>query len=169
MATSFDNIPSRRGTKSFKWDKSLEFFGREDVIPLWVADMDFPCAKEISDALIKRAKHPIYGYTVREDGYIGAFMDWMARRHEFRVEREWLTFSPPGIIYAIWQLIQITTEPGDGIIVPTPDYASFYDVVNGTGRKLIYSPMMINSKGEYTLNIEHIEQQAKNGAKAFIF
>ena len=169
MAASFNNLPSRIGTKSFKWDKSLEFFGREDVIPLWVADMDFPCAKEISDALIERAKHPVYGYTVREDGYISAFLDWMRRRHELVAEREWLTFSPPGIIYAIWQLIQIMTEPGDGIIVPTPDYASFYDVVNGTGRKLIYSPMIMSDKGEYALNIEHIEEQVKNGAKAFIF
>jgi len=169
MSISFENLPNRRGTKSFKWDKSLEFFGREDVIALWVADMDFPCAKEISDALIERAKHPIYGYTVREDGYTNAFLDWMARRHAFAIKAEWMTFSPPGIIYAIWQLIQITTKPGDGIIVPTPDYASFYDVVNGTGRELIYSPMIINGKGEYALNIEHIEAQAKDGAKAFIF
>jgi len=168
MNNLFDQLPSRKDTKSFKWDKSLEYFGKEDVIPLWVADMDFPCAKEISDALIERAKHPIYGYTVREDGYIDAFLGWMRRRHDFDVAPKWLTFSPPGIIYAILQIVQLTTKPGDSIIVPTPDYASFYDVVDGSDRKLIYSPMKVGADGEYSLDIAHIEAQARDGAKAFI-
>jgi len=131
--------------------------------------MDFPCAAPISDALVERAKHPIYGYTVRSESSIRAFLDWTRRRHEFMPNPNWLSFSPPGIIYAILQIIQITTKPDDSIIVPTPDYASFYDVVNGTGRKLIYSPMIQNSDGKYELDMAHIEKQAADGAKAFIF
>ena len=158
----FDSPPDRKATKSFKWN-------REDIIPLWVADMDFPCAKPISDALIERAKHPIYGYTTRDEGYINAFLDWMKRRHQFSPAPEWLTFSPPGIIYAIERIVQIATKPGDSIIVPTPDYTSFYDVVKGTGRKLIYTPMLQNVHGKYELDIEGIKRQAADGAKMLIF
>jgi len=168
MNSLFDKLPNRKGTKSFKWDKSLEFFGKKDILPLWVADMDFPCAKEISDAIIERAKHPIYGYTVREDSHINAFLSWMQRRHQYEVDPKWLTFSPPGIIYAILQIVQLTTKPGDSIIVPTPDYASFYDVVNGSDRKLVYSPMKVDTDGGYSLDMAHIEALAKAGAKAFI-
>ena len=101
MRYDFDTPINRRNTFSFKWDCDMDHFGREDVIPMWGADMDFACAPCIVEAVQKRAAHPVYGYGVRQQPYYDAVMGWLKKRHGFEVNYEHLAFAPPGVIYAM--------------------------------------------------------------------
>ena len=101
MRYDFDTPINRRNTFSFKWDCDMDYFGRDDVIPMWVADMDFACAPCIVEAVQKRAAHPVYGYGVRQQPYYDAVMGWLKKRHGFEVNYEHLAFAPPGVIYAM--------------------------------------------------------------------
>ena len=111
MKFDFDTWIDRRGTASFKWDANGTYYGRDDVIPMWVADMDFPCAPAVVDAVKRRAEHPIYGYGIRQQPYYDAVMGWLKRRHGFEVKQEHLAFAPPGVIYAMYVLLRLITEP----------------------------------------------------------
>ena len=130
----FDQPVERRGTASFKWDGTKDAFGRGDVIPLWVADMDFPCAPEILEAFEARIRHGVMGYTVRTPGYLEAVRGWFRRRHGWDVPEEHLAFAPPGVIFAVNVLIDLLTEPGDRIVMQTPNYdALMASVTEGGG------------------------------------
>lgn len=167
MYYDFDTYLDRKNTRSFKWDKNMEYFGKEDVIPLWVADMDFQCAEPIVQALAERASHPVYGYTVRMDSAIDSFLNWMKTRYKHNFQKSWLTYSPPGVIYALQKLLHIVSEPGDSIIVQSPNYGPLFDVVTGSKRRLLLNPMIF-SNGKYHLDLDHFEKLAKQGAKALI-
>ena len=97
----FDEIIQRRGTDSFKWDGTEEYYGSNDCIAMWTADMDFFCAEPIAKALKKRAEYPLYGYTLRSKEFIESVRMWLKKRHRCDVPEEWLAFAPPGVIYAI--------------------------------------------------------------------
>ena len=107
MRYDFDTPINRRNTFSFKWDCDMDYFGRDDVIPMWVADMDFACAPCIVEAVQKRAAHPVYGYGVRQQPYYDAVMGWLKKRHGFEVNYEHLAFAPPGVIYAMNVVLRI--------------------------------------------------------------
>ena len=121
MRYDFDTPIDRRNTFSFKWDCDMDYFGRDDVIPMWVADMDFACAPCIVEAVQKRAAHPVYGYGVRQQPYYDAVMGWLKKRYGFEVNYEHLAFAPPGVIYAMNVVLRILTKPGDKVI--TDKYA----------------------------------------------
>lgn len=121
MKYDFDTPIDRRGTSSYKWDTGSDFFGRDDIIPMWVADMDFPCAPCIVKAVQQRAAHPIYGYAVRQQPYYDAVLGWLKRRYHFDVQQEYLVFSPPGVIFAMSTVLRILTRPGDYVLIPTPN------------------------------------------------
>ncbi|MCI9648222.1 MalY/PatB family protein [Oscillibacter sp.] len=167
MKYDFDTLLERKGTSSFKWDTGMDYFGRDDVIPMWVADMDFACAPCVVEAVQKRAAHPIYGYTVRQQSYYDSVMGWLKRRYGFSVSQEYLCFSPPGVIYAINIVVRILTEPGDTVLIPTPNYDSLFDLVTRNGRILAESPMRWEN-GRYVLDYEDLERKAER-AKALIF
>ena len=167
MLYDFDRVIDRKNTQSFKWDKNIEYFNREDVIPLWVADMDFPCAEPIVEAIRARASHAIYGYTVRTDKTIDAFLSWSQARHWWLPEKEHLSFCPPGIIYALHELLLLLTEKGDKVILQTPNYDPLFDIVTGSDRELLLNPMILDG-GQYRLDIKHFEQLAERGAKLLI-
>lgn len=163
----FDKIIERKGTDSFKWDMNTEYFGRDDVIPMWVADMDFACAEPIVEAVQNRAKHPVYGYTVRKDGYYDAVLGWFEKRHSFKCPKEWLVFSPPGVIYAVWVMINILTKPGDKIATLMPNYDPLFDAVTKTGRTLI-TEAMINTGHTYCIDFEKTEAMLSKDVKVLI-
>jgi cysteine-S-conjugate beta-lyase len=100
MNYDFDKLYDRRQTGSIKWDFNQKIFGREDILPLWVADMDFPAPNAVVEALVNRAKHGIYGYTDGMEGYYDSLIEWMRERHGWSIEREWIVFSP-GIVPAL--------------------------------------------------------------------
>ncbi|WP_372633253.1 MalY/PatB family protein [Cohnella sp.] len=163
MKYDFDRRIDRTGTASYKWDQSERLFGRSDILPLWVADMDFEPPQEVVEAIKRRAEHGIYGYTVRTQGYYDAIIGWLSRRHQWRIEQEWLS-SSPGVVPALSLMVQTFTEPGDGVILQSPVYYPFYDVILMNGRKVVNNPLLLKD-GRYEIDFELLEEQAAGGAK----
>lgn len=168
MRYDFDTPVDRRGTFSYKWDAEADYFGREDVIPMWVADMDFPCAPCVVEAVQKRAAHPVYGYAVRQQPYYDAVLGWLEKRHGFTVSQEYLAFAPPGVIYAMNVMLRILTQPGDRVLVPMPNYDPLFDMVTRGGRQLVETPLVWRD-GRYTFDYEDLEEKAASGVKVLIF
>jgi cystathionine beta-lyase len=115
MSFNFDRIIPRADTASVKFDAVEAVFGTTDVIPMWVADMDFAAPQAITAALIQRAAHPIYGYTLYPDSMYNALIAWLKKRHDWQIERTWITMSP-GIVTALHATVLATTQPGDGVL-----------------------------------------------------
>lgn len=142
---NFDEIIQRRGTDSFKWDGTEEYYGSNDCIAMWTADMDFFCAEPIAKALKKRAEYPLYGYTLRSKEFIESVRMWLKKRHRCDVPEEWLAFAPPGVIYAIYTMMNIITEKGDSIMIHMPNYDPLFDMVEKSGRKLVKCPLLLSN------------------------
>ncbi len=168
MKFDFDTPIQRRGTSSYKWDTGPDYFGRDDVIPMWVADMDFACAPCIVDAIKTRADHPVYGYAIRQQPYYDAVLAWLKKRHGFTVSQEYLAFAPPGVIYAMNVMLRILTQPGDKVLIPMPNYDPLFDMVTRSGRELVETPLVWR-EGKYTFDFEDLEQKAAQGAKVLVF
>lgn len=160
MKFDFDQVYERRGTKSFKWDGTKEYYGSDDCIAMWCADMDFACAQPIVDAIIKRAKNPIYGYTLRTKDFEDAVLGWLKNRHHCIVPRQWLAFAPPGVIYAIYVMLKIITKDGDSVMVHMPNYDPLFDLVVKSNRKLVKSPLVLNN-GRFEIDFEKMEKLIK--------
>ncbi len=157
----------RRGTDCNKWDSLEERFGKADLMPLWVADMDFEAPACVREALETCAKEGLYGYYRVPEGYYEAFMTWEKKYHGYEVEKQWLRYSP-GVVPAINWLVQILTEPGDGIGVMTPVYYPFMNAVKDNGRTLVDCPLR-EEGGCYHMDMEHFERLAEEGKmKLFI-
>ncbi len=162
----FDRVIDRTGTASYKWDQSESLFGRKDILPLWVADMDFEAPREVVDAIVKRAEQGIYGYTFRTDAYYEAVQGWLSRRHGWDVKREWIT-SSPGVVPALSIAVLAYTQPGDGVILQSPVYYPFYDVIKMNGRVVVDNPLILKD-GRFAFDYELLEQQAAAGAKLLL-
>lgn len=116
MNYNFDKIVSREATDCEKFDARDEVFGRADVIPMWVADMDFAVPEAVTEAIIRRAGHPIYGYTFRSDGYFRSVIDWVGRHSGWKVEKEWIDFAP-GVVAGIVFALRAFTQEGDRVVI----------------------------------------------------
>ena len=117
----FDTIIDRHHTGAMKTDVLCERYGREDLIPLWIADMDFAVAPCITDALVRRLQHPVYGYAEAPASYWQSIIDWLDYLHGWKVKREWITYIP-GIVKGIGLAVNVFSNPGDKIIIQTPVY-----------------------------------------------
>lgn len=146
-----DSIIERRGTDSYKWDDNERLFGRRDLMPFWVADMDFATPAPILDAIRERCDHPVLGYGIRSEACFQAIIDWLRDRHGWDVAREWLTFSPPGSIAGIHGLVTKLTDPNASIIVHTPAYGPLLAVVRNNDRRLIDCPLTEHD-GRFVIN-----------------
>ncbi|HTN93241.1 MAG TPA: PatB family C-S lyase [Gallionella sp.] len=166
MGNDFDRIIPRSGTSSLKYDGRTEFFGTNDVLPLWVADMDFAAPSAVRDALAARAAHPVYGYTVYPESLYKAQMDWLQNRHGWKVEREWILMCP-GVVPSLHAAIIALSQPGDRVIVQPPVYAPFLAAPKTTGRNLITNPLKFED-GRYRLDLEHLERCAADGARLML-
>ncbi len=166
MKYNFDKIIERRGTDCIKWDHADLFFGKNDLLPMWVADMDFESPPEVVEAIVTRAKHGIYGYTARSDSYYESIVSWLSRRHGWEVEKEWISHAP-GVVPAVHIAIMALTHPGDKVIVQTPVYYPFFKAVEETGRQLILNPL-IESGGRYTMDLEDLERKIDSRTKIII-
>lgn len=166
MKYNFDKIIERRGTDCIKWDHADLFFGKNDLLPMWVADMDFESPPEVVEAIVTRAKHGIYGYTARSDSYYESIVSWLSRRHGWEVEKEWISHAP-GVVPAVHIAIMALTHPGDKVIVQTPVYYPFFKAVEETGRQLILNPL-IESGGRYTMDFEDLERKIDSRTKIII-
>ncbi|RKI43451.1 pyridoxal phosphate-dependent aminotransferase [bacterium D16-51] len=151
MKYDFDTSRNRRGSYSLKWDVP------EGELPMWVADMDFCTAPEIQEAICKRAKHGIYGYTIVPEEWYQAYKGWWEKVHHFQIEKEWLLFCT-GVIPAISIAVKNLTEPGDKVLIQTPVYNGFFHAVTDHGRKIAENPLRYDS-GRYEMDFPLLEQQ----------
>ncbi len=163
MKYDFDQVLDRRNTNSEKWDYLEEHFGRADVLPMWVADMDFPSPPEVVQAIRKRAKHPSYGYTGASQAYYDSITGWMERRHGWAVEPEWIV-TTPGVVPGLAISILAFTDPGDGVIVQSPVYPPFFRVVENNGRKLLNNEL-VRVGNRYEIDWDDLEVKLDTGAK----
>ena len=151
----FDKVIDRRGTNTFKFDLREKVFKKPDVIPLWVADMDFAAPPAVVKAVKKRAEHPVYGYTLRPESFNISIQNWLKVRHGWDVDASWISFTP-GVVPALALSLLAFSDPGDGIIIQPPVYPPFHSIVTDNDRKLVYNPLVI-SDGKYKINFEELE------------
>ncbi|MBP2642684.1 MAG: Cystathionine beta-lyase [Firmicutes bacterium] len=166
MKYDFNRVHDRTNNFSAKYDELGQKFGREELIPLWVADMDFQAAEPIVEALRQRVEQGIYGYTSRSDSYFQAVCEWLERRHGWRAKRELMIHSP-GVVPSLSLIIEHFTMPGDKIIIQPPVYYPFFDVVKSHERTLVENPLKVVN-GRYEMDYEQLEELGKAGAKLLL-
>ncbi|HYQ56901.1 MAG TPA: MalY/PatB family protein [Draconibacterium sp.] len=154
MDTNFDEKTARRGSNSYKWDSD----NNDEIIPLWVADMDFKTAPPIIDALTRRVQHGIFGYTKVPDAYYDAVINWFGRRYNLTVDKEWMIYTI-GVVPAISATILALTEPGDKVIVQEPVYNCFFSSIRNNQCESI-SNDLIYKDGKYTIDFDDLEKKA---------
>ncbi|WP_026694646.1 MalY/PatB family protein [Peribacillus kribbensis] len=162
----FQEIIERKNTSSLKWDAVGERFGDSSLLPMWVADMDFPAPAEIAEALIHRVNHPVYGYTMPRKGLYQTITEWMAKRHNWKIEDSWIQFSA-GVVSALGICIQALTKPGDKVLVQSPVYAPFFNMVKKNDRELVNN-QLIYENGQYAIDFKDFEEKLKTGVRLFL-
>lgn len=168
MRNIFDEVVDRKNTNSMKWDFCKEVFGKADILPMWVADMDFQSPSVIVEALVQRARHGVFGYTKASENLSASLSGWMKKRHNWQIEKDWIVYSP-GIVTSIKTAILAYTNPGDKILIQTPVYHPFYSSIKNNERELITNPLK-NNNGYYEIDFEDLEKKlAENNVKAMIF
>ncbi|HNT52271.1 MAG TPA: MalY/PatB family protein, partial [Candidatus Syntrophosphaera sp.] len=165
MQTDFDRLIDRRGSGCYKYDALKLIYGREDLLPLWVADMDFAVAPAIREALQRRLEHGVFGYNYRLPVFYEVVQEWLKRRYGFATETGWILHSP-GIMPAVNLAVQQLTLPGDGILIQTPVYRPFFDAVTAHGRTLVTNPL-IRHANCFDIDFEDFERKLAS-AKLFI-
>lgn len=166
MPYNFDQIINREQTGSVKWDRRAEVFGSEDLLPLWVADMDFAVPPCVTKALMERIKHPVYGYTFPPPQFYQAFCEWVVKRHQWTIEPEWLVVTP-GVVPALALAVLAFTQPGEGVIIQPPVYGPFFRVVENNRRQLVLNPLK-EENGRYTMDFDHLETVVNPQVKMMI-
>jgi len=164
---NFDEIVDRSNNYAAKYDERKKKFGTEDLLPLWIADMDFKTAQPIIDALEERAKQGIFGYTYRPDSYYEAICQWQLKRNHRFIDKSMISFSP-GVVPSMSVLVRELTESTDCVLIQTPVYSEFYDVVENWGRRVIENPL-IEKAGKYSIDFNDLESKLAMGPKLFIF
>ncbi len=165
----FTKVVDRTNTNSIKWDQRLEVFQSDDkeLLPLWIADMDFPAPKEVNEALIERARHGVYGYTYIADETKDEVRNWLKTQHGWDISLDSLFFSP-SVITSLYQAIQTFTEKGDRILIQTPVYTPFFHLIEKSGRKIVTNPLK-NTGSRYEIDFDDLEKKMQDEVKAFIF
>lgn len=167
MGSLFDKVIDRKNTNSVKWDYCEERFGRADVLPMWVADMDFESPAVIKEAIIRRAQHGVFGYTGVSEKLSSSLKDWMKKRHNWQIDDKWIVYSP-GVVTSVNTAILAYTSPGDRVLMQTPIYYPFYYSIKNNGRELVANPLK-NNDGYYEIDFEDLEKKLSDNVKAMIF
>lgn len=165
MNYNFDEIIDRRGTDSVKWDAVGERFGRNDLLPLWVADMDFRTPPFIIEALRARMEHEVLGYTFASEAWYTSIIAWLRKRYGWTIQREMLTFMP-GIVRGLAFAIHCFTRPGDKVMVMPPVYHPFFLVTQKNKREVVYSPLVLRD-GQYEIDFDRFKSDLQ-GCKLLI-
>ncbi len=167
MKYNFNEIIDRKGTDSLKYDFAVERGLPKDVLPLWVADMDFPVEDHIKEALIKAAEHAIFGYSDTKDDYFEVISSWYERRFFWKVKKEWLV-KTPGVVFAIAMAIQALTKENEAIIIQEPVYYPFSSTIRANNRKLVINNLVLK-KDKYHIDFVDFEKKIiENNVKLFI-
>src|SRR6056297_838884 len=169
MQFNFDEIINRKNTNSIKWDCYKKFlFDKENLLPMWVADMDFESPPEVKKRIIERAKHGVYGYSMKPEEYYQSIINWTEKRYGWKIDEDWIIYTP-GIVPAINISIQTYTEPGDGIIIQTPVYPPFYESITQNNRKLLNNKLIYNKeKNKYEIDFNGLEKLIEDNTRMLI-
>jgi cystathionine beta-lyase len=168
MIYDFDKTVDRRGTGAIKWDMLEELFGKKDLLPMWVADMEFETPPFIVDAMKKRLEHPVFGYTGVPEGYWDRVSSWIGFHHGWTPKTEWMTFIP-GIVKGIGMVINAFLHLGDKVVIQSPVYHPFHIVPEGNGLEVVRNPLIQNPDGSYSMDFGNLEEILKDPAcKLFI-
>ena len=163
----FDAVVERRGTNSIKYDFAVEFGYPADVLPLWVADMDFKAPPCVTEALSQAVEHGIFGYSMPKEDYYDAAVGWFLRRFGWETEREWLV-TTPGVVFAVNTAVRALTEKGDAVLIQPPVYYPFSGAVTKNGRRLVTNEL-VYSNGRYEIDFDDFEAKIRdNSVKMFV-
>mgnify|MGYP006065433587 FL=1 len=160
MTYDFDTPTERRNTNSLKWDVA------QGELPMWVADMDFQTAPEIREAIMKRAEHGIFGYSVIPDAWYEAYIQWWKMRHGYTMERDWLIFCT-GVVPAISSIVRKMTTPAEKVLIQTPVYNIFFNSILNNGRQVLESPLRYDGK-EYRIDFADLEEKLSDPQTALM-
>ena len=174
MATyNFDKIINRKGTNCLKYDYAVERGKPADVLPLWVADMDFTVSEEITKSLHAAVDHGIYGYTQPKDAYYNAITNWMEKNHNWKTKREWI-MKTPGVVFALGAAVKAFTKPGDAVLIQNPVYYPFTNIIRDNDRRvidntLVYEKRVTEGKSQYSIDYADFERKiVQENIKLFI-
>ena len=166
MRSYLDAPMDRHGTHCEKWDHLKHYFGRDDLIAMWVADMDFPTVPQVRDAIIERARHAVYGYTDDGENDRRAEADWLLRRHGLAVDPGWILYSP-GVVDSIFFCVSAFTGKDDAILIQPPVYGPFYRAAELYGRRLALNPLL-NTPDGWRIDFDDLEHKFRDGARMMI-
>jgi len=166
MHCDFDEPIRRENTDSFKFDYAHEYFGTSDLIPMWVADMDFRTPDFIMEAIRQRTRHEILGYSIRPESFFQAIINWYKQRQDWLIKREWILFSP-GVVAALSMAVNAFTREGEKVIVQPPVYHPFFSVVRDNKRKLVYNTLL-EEEGYYRMDLEDLKKKIDKDTKLLI-
>lgn len=166
--SDFDKVIERRGTDSLKYDCAARRGYPQDVLPLWVADMDFATSSAVTDAVIRRTEHGVFGYTEPGESYFNAVADWMRNMHGWNVNSSWLV-KTPGVVFALAAAVKAFTKEGDSVLIQQPVYYPFSEVIEDNGRRVVSSDLVKDDDGNYTIDFEDFERKVKeNNVRLFL-
>jgi cystathionine beta-lyase len=166
MKYDFDKVVERSNTACVKWDATEELFGEKELLPLWVADMDFKVPDEVVKAIQSQAEHGVFGYMTKKDSYYKAVIDWMKDHHNWSVEKEWICHSP-GVVTALNLIVQAYSEPGDKIIVQPPVYYPFMKAIQNHDRQVVYNPLLFK-EDRYEMDFEDLISKIDSSVKMLL-
>ena len=155
---NFDEVIDRRNTDCLKFDFAERRGKPADVLPLWVADMDFKTSSLVLDALTERVQHGIFGYTESRESYFEAVSKWMEAHHDWKVERSWLT-KTPGVVFALAMAVKAYSKAGDAVLIQQPVYYPFSEVIRDNNRKLVSNDLVLGDDGKYHIDFDDFEKQ----------
>lgn len=165
---NFDEIIARKGTDCLKYDFASRRGMPEDVLPFWVADMDFKTSSYVEDALIERVKHGIFGYSEVGEPYFKAIANWMKKHHNWEIKREWLV-KTPGVVYALAMAIKAFTNEGDSVLIQQPVYYPFSEVIEDNKRKIVSNDLVLGEDNKYYIDFVDFEEKIiQNKVKLFL-
>lgn len=165
---NFDRIIDRKNTRCLKYDFAVKRGMPEDVLPLWVADMDFETSSYIEDALTERVQEGIFGYSDVQTPYFEIIRDWMIRHHDWEPQEKWL-IKTPGVVFALAMAVKAYTDPGDKVLLQQPVYYPFSEVITDNGREVVSNDLVLTEDGTYKIDFADFEQKIiANGIKLFL-
>ncbi|MBS4208560.1 MalY/PatB family protein [Bacillus sp. FJAT-50079] len=163
---NFDELIDRKQTKSVKWDGMKAVFGDDELLPMWVADMDFRPPEAVLAAMKTRIDHGVFGYSLAGQSTANAIMSWTKKRHHWEIKQGWIVYSS-GVVPALATAVQAFTEPGDKVLVQSPVYTPFFSVIENNLRTVVNSPLILNN-GRYEIDFLDFEEKLKSGVKLFL-
>lgn len=166
----FEQLIERRGTNCIKWDALEKVYGLEDesnILPMWVADMDFPAPPPVIEAIQQRLEHPVFGYSFPSEQAKEAIRQWLSTKHQWSIQTDWILFHQ-GVVPAIASVVETFTEKGEGVLITPPIYPPFFHIPTLQQRQLVECPL-IETEGQYAIDFEQFEACLQKGVKLFIF